>query len=59
MARPGGIIQAFCEPVTTTSMSQASISKGSAPMALTPSTRMSVSGAAARMAAGELARPGW
>ncbi len=50
MARPGGIIQAFCEPVTTTSMSQASIWKGMAPMPLTPSTRMSVSGAASRMA---------
>ncbi len=56
MARPGGIIQAFCEPVTTTSRSQASISKGMAPTALMPSTRMSVSGASSRMAAASSAQ---
>ena len=31
MARPGAAIQAFCEPVTTTSTPQASISNGTAP----------------------------
>ena len=31
MARPGADIQAFCEPVTTTSTPQASISNGTAP----------------------------
>ena len=30
-ARPGGVIRAFCEPVTTTSMPQASVSSGTAP----------------------------
>ena len=30
-ASPGGVIRAFCEPVTTTSMPQASVSSGTAP----------------------------
>ena len=41
----GAAIQAFCEPVTTTSTPQASISNGTAPSADTLSTRMSASGA--------------
>ncbi len=56
MASPGGIIQAFWAPVTTTSRSQASISRGMAPTALTPSTRMSVPGTSARMVAASSAR---
>ena len=48
MARPGGTIQAFCEPVTTTSRPQASVSKGTAPTPLMPSTRMRASGTTAR-----------
>ena len=51
MARPGADIQAFCEPVTTTSMPQASISNGTAPSPDTLSTRMSASGAASRTTA--------
>ena len=31
MARPGGVISAFCEPETTTSISQSSIASGTAP----------------------------
>ena len=45
MARPGAAIHAFCEPVTTTSTPQASISNGTAPRPDTLSTRMSASGA--------------
>src|SRR6478735_9136936 len=44
IARPGADIQAFCEPVTTRSTPQASISNGTAPRPDTLSTRMSVSG---------------
>ena len=45
MARPGGTIQLFWEPVTTTSRPQPSVSKGTAPMPLMPSTMMSAFGA--------------
>ncbi len=31
MARPGGVISAFCAPEATTSMPQASVSSGTAP----------------------------
>ena len=48
---PGAAIQAFCEPVTTTSRPQASISNGTAPRPLTASTRISASGASSRTAA--------
>ena len=48
---PGAAIQAFCEPVTTTSTPHASISNGTAPRPDTLSTRMSASGASSRMAA--------
>ena len=51
MARPGAAIQAFCEPVTTTSMPQASISKGTAPRPDTLSTRIRASGRSSRIAA--------
>ena len=51
MASPGAAIQAFWEPVTTTSMPQASISNGTAPSADTLSTRMSASGATSRTTA--------
>ena len=51
MASPGAAIQAFCEPVTTRSTPQASISNGTAPRPDTLSTTMSASGAASRMAA--------
>ena len=51
MARPGADIQAFCEPVTTTSTPQASISNGTAPRPETLSTRMSVSGETSRTTA--------
>ena len=51
MASPGADIQAFCEPVTTTSMPQASISNGTAPRPDTLSTRISASGATSRIAA--------
>ena len=44
MASPGAAIQAFCEPVTTTSTPQASISNGTAPRPDTLSTRISASG---------------
>ena len=39
-ANPGGTIHPFCEPVTTTSSPQPSVSSGIAPRLLTPSTRM-------------------
>ena len=45
IASPGADIQAFCEPVTTTSTPQASISNGTAPSPDTLSTRISASGA--------------
>ena len=51
MARPGAAIHAFWEPVMTRSQPQASISNGTAPSPDTLSTRMSVSGDVARMAA--------
>ena len=51
MARPGAAIQAFCEPVTTRSTPQASISNGTAPRPDTLSTRMSASGAVSRTTA--------
>ena len=51
MARPGAAIQAFCEPVTTTSTPQASISNGTAPRAETLSTRMSALASTSRIAA--------
>ncbi len=54
MASPGAAIQAFCEPVTTTSTPQASIWNGTAPRPDTLSTRMSASGATSRTTAGEL-----
>ena len=38
IARPGGHISAFCEPETTTSMPQASVSSGTAPSEETAST---------------------
>ena len=44
MARPGGTIQLFWEPVTTTSRPQPSVSKGTAPRPLMPSTMMSAFG---------------
>ena len=37
-ARPGGVISAFCEPVTTTSAPHASVSSGTAPRLDTAST---------------------
>ena len=45
MASPGAAIQAFCEPVTTTSRPQASMLERHRAEADTPSTRMSASGA--------------
>ena len=51
MASPGADIQAFCEPVTTTSTPQASISNGTAPRPDTLSTRIRASGAASRTTA--------
>ncbi len=41
IARPGGQPNAFCEPVTTTSTPQPSVSNGSAPRPLIASTRIS------------------
>ena len=40
-ARPGGVISAFCEPETTTSMPQSSVSSGTAPRLETASTTTS------------------
>ena len=51
MASPGADMNAFCEPVTTTSMPHASISNGTAPRPDTLSTRMSASGRSSRIAA--------
>ena len=51
MARPGAAIHAFCEAVATTSTPQPSMSNGTAPSEDTVSTRISASGAAARIAA--------
>jgi len=51
MASPGAAIQAFCEPVTTTSTPHASISNGTAPSPDTLSTRISAPGATSRMTA--------
>ena len=48
---PGAAIHAFCEPVTTTSTPQASISNGTAPRPETLSTRISASGLTSRIAA--------
>ncbi len=48
---PGAAIQLFCEPLTATSMPQASCSNGTAPRADTPSMRMSASGASSRATA--------
>ena len=42
-ARPGGTIQPFCEPVTTTSSPQPSVSSGIEPRLLTASTSSSLS----------------
>ena len=38
MARPGGVISAFCEPVVTTSIPHSSVSSGTAPRLETAST---------------------
>jgi len=43
--RPGATIQAFCEPLTTTSRPQASVSNGTAPRPEIASTRTRASGA--------------
>ncbi len=51
MATPGGAIQLFCDPVATTSRPHPSVSNGTAPRPLMASTRSSVSGDAARIAA--------
>ena len=48
---PGALIQAFCDPVTTMSMPQASISNGTAPSAETLSTRMRALSSTSRIAA--------
>ena len=55
MASPGAAIHAFCEPVTTTSTPQASISNGTAPRPDTLSTRINASGFSSRMAAASAA----
>ena len=55
MDMPGAAIHAFWEPVTTTSRPQASISKGTAPSAETPSTRTSAWGASSCTAAASAA----
>ena len=41
MPSPGGVISAFCDPETTTSSPQASVSHGTAPRLETASTTMS------------------
>ncbi len=58
MASPGADIQAFCEPVTTTSTPQASISNGTAPRPDTLSTRIRASGRDLADDRGEVARSG-
>jgi len=50
IARPGGTIQPFCEPVSTTSRSQASIWRSTHESELTASTQIRMSGRMARMA---------
>src|SRR3970040_1603410 len=53
MASPGAAIQAFWEPVTTTSQPQSSMANGTAPRAETLSTRLRAWGASARTAAAD------